>query len=265
MDLRGVLAAALIWGCCVGDGRADRWWTYERCRLMAHPANDGDSFHVQTKSDHYLYRLYFVDAPETDDLVPERVKEQMEYWDVTQEELFQAAAEATAFTKQFLRIQFTVYSKREDARGRSKLPRFYAAVETEDKDLALALVENGLARAYGCVPSDMPDDGNPRKTAARLRAAEREAKRAGRGIWRFSGTSLTEQYAAETVKEQDLVLTVRTAVYAAAGYPRLIGFLPAGAGIRVTGADGRKYVKVRFEVDGKPFDGRCRRSGLDLR
>ena len=80
------LGAALLAGLvaarvepCRAEGR---WWTYESCRLIPNEAHDGDSFHVQTKSDHYIFRLYFVDCAETDDSFPERVREQAKYWGI---------------------------------------------------------------------------------------------------------------------------------------------------------------------------------------
>jgi endonuclease YncB( thermonuclease family) len=268
-DRRGavVCLAACLWLMCLAVGWADRWWTYKRCRFAVNPANDGDSFHVQTKSDHFIYRLYFVDAPETDDLVPDRVKEQMDYWDVSRDELFEAAAEAKAFTSAFLEKRFTVHSKREDAQGRSKLPRYYAIVTAKDgRDLALAMVENGLARVKGFIPSDLPDDGNPRKTASALRAAEREAKRERKGIWRLSGTSLAERQTGSrnAVEPRDVVLSGRVAVYADDGAMRIMGFLQPGATVHVLERVAHDYVRVRFDTDGRTIEGRCRFNALDL-
>ena len=47
------------------DGSKD-WIVLENCRLITNPANDGDSFHVSAGEKEYLFRLYFVDAPETE-------------------------------------------------------------------------------------------------------------------------------------------------------------------------------------------------------
>jgi endonuclease YncB( thermonuclease family) len=48
----------------------------KKCRLQASDFNDGDSFHVQYDDQEFIVRLYFVDAPEVDDSVPERNREQ---------------------------------------------------------------------------------------------------------------------------------------------------------------------------------------------
>jgi endonuclease YncB( thermonuclease family) len=46
------------------------WIILKDCRFIANPANDGDSFHVSVGDKEYLFRLYFVDAPETDEMAP---------------------------------------------------------------------------------------------------------------------------------------------------------------------------------------------------
>ena len=57
---------------------------------------------------------------------------------------------AGAFTKKFLRKPFTVYTQKMKAGGASKKARYYAIVVNEDGErLDEALVEAGLARAYG--------------------------------------------------------------------------------------------------------------------
>ena len=61
-------------------------------------------------SDHRVFRLYFVDAPESDRSVPGRVAEQAEYWDVDEEDVLAYAARARAFTVRFLKDEFTVFS-----------------------------------------------------------------------------------------------------------------------------------------------------------
>lgn len=161
---------------------ADRWYEYQDCKHLAEEYYDGDSFHVKTKSDHFIFRLYFVDAPETDTSIPDRVKEQAEYWNITEERLLKVAAEAKEFTEKFLSNGFIVYSKRQTARGQSKKERFFAMVKVNDRYLCEALVENGYARVYGAW-SDLPDGTNSRKFISHLKALEIKARRAGKGAW----------------------------------------------------------------------------------
>ena len=68
---------------------------------------------------------------------------------------------ATAFTKKFLRGEFTVVTRWTDARG-GKEPRFFALVRKNDQMLSSELIRNGFARIYG-----MPTKGNwPRRCLA---------------------------------------------------------------------------------------------------
>ena len=175
----------------VTSASADRWYTYEDCRLMPNESNDGDSFHVKTRSNHMIFRLYFVDAGETDRQVPERLTEQAAYWGITEAEVMQVGKQAAAFTAKFLAKGFTAYSKRHDARGASKLPRYFAMIEAGDEYLSEALVRNGLARVYGA-PTELPDGTDSRKHWGRLRVAEREAKRMKRGAWGLQKSRLQQ-------------------------------------------------------------------------
>ena len=50
-----------------------KWVALTNCRYLPNPANDGDSFHVAAGNKKYLFRLYFVDAPETDASLADRI------------------------------------------------------------------------------------------------------------------------------------------------------------------------------------------------
>lgn len=55
---------------------AAEWQKLENCQLVADEYGDGDSFHVRQGDKDFIFRLYFVDCPETDNRFPERVEEQ---------------------------------------------------------------------------------------------------------------------------------------------------------------------------------------------
>jgi hypothetical protein len=79
---RALVAVAVLWTAAVDLGARDGskdWIVLNNCRLIANPANDGDSFHVSAGEKEYLFRLYFVDAPETDEMIPGRLVEQAKY------------------------------------------------------------------------------------------------------------------------------------------------------------------------------------------
>lgn len=65
------------------DPAAEPWKTLQNCRLVAHDSNDGDSFHVQHAGKEFIFRLDYVDAPETDADFPDRVAEQARYFALT--------------------------------------------------------------------------------------------------------------------------------------------------------------------------------------
>jgi endonuclease YncB( thermonuclease family) len=130
------------------EGTRD-WIVFRNCRLIANPANDGDSFHVSVGPKEYLFRLYFVDTPETDEMTPRRVVDQAKYFAITVPQAIEVGRVAKEFTQQKLSEPFTVLTHMSDAMGNSRLERFYAFVETRDGDLGEQLVRDGLARLYG--------------------------------------------------------------------------------------------------------------------
>jgi len=167
---------------CRPAAAARKWVVLTDCELLADPSNDGDSFHVRHKRRHYVFRLYFVDTPEVDLAFPERVKEQAAYWGITERQALALGAQARQFTRERLGRPFTVYTKYEDARGRSDRGRFFAVVKVGDEYLSDALVKHGLARVYGAA-TDLPDGTPAARYWARLRTLERQAKAARLGGW----------------------------------------------------------------------------------
>lgn len=166
----------------------DRWVTLSGCKLEPNKYNDGDSFHVTHGGKQYLFRLCYVDTPETRDHkeLVERTTDQARYWNVLKRDLFQIADDASAFTAQKLSRPFTVTTGWHDARGASQMPRYFATIRTADgEDLAEALVGAGLARIYGYAP-DFSGQQSSREVRARLKVLEDNAKAAEIGAWAMS-------------------------------------------------------------------------------
>ena len=67
-------------------------------------------------------------------------------------------AKAKRFTATFLDDGFTVFTLKNKARGASGQNRYHGIVVADGKRLDEALLEAGLARAYG-VPAEWPDNG----------------------------------------------------------------------------------------------------------
>jgi DNA uptake protein ComE-like DNA-binding protein len=166
---------------CARD-QSKEWIALKDCRLIPNPANDGDSFHVSAGEKEYLFRLYFVDAPETDEMTPRRLVEQAKYFNITVPEAIEIGRAAKDFTQQKLAQPFTVFTHMSDALGQSRLERFYAFVETKEGDLGEQLVRNGLARSYGFKTAP-PGVTSSRTEVEKLQQFEDEAKRGKIGAW----------------------------------------------------------------------------------
>jgi competence protein ComEA len=180
----GLLVLALVCAAPVDVGARESkdWIVLENCRFILNPADDGDSFHVSVGTQEYIFRLYMVDAPETDALTPGRLVEQAKYFAITVPQAIEVGLAAKEFTREKLSEPFTVFTRMSDAMGRSKLERFYAFVQTKDGDLGEQLVRNGLARNYGfkAVP---PGLRNSRLELEKLQQFEDEARQEKIGGW----------------------------------------------------------------------------------
>src|SRR5437016_6848173 len=180
-----VVAVAVLWisavDLCARDGTKD-WVVLENCRLITNPANDGDSFHVSAGTNEYIFRLYLVDAPETDEMTPGRLVAQAKYFGIPVPQAIEVGRAAKEFTREKLSAPFTVFTRMSDAMGQSRLERFYAFVQTKEGDLGEQLVRNGLARVYGfkAVP---PGLKSVRAELAKLQQLENQARQEKIGAW----------------------------------------------------------------------------------
>jgi endonuclease YncB( thermonuclease family) len=157
------------------------WSILHGCSYVPHANNDGDSFHVRCGAEAFVLRLYFVDAPETHLLYPERTREQAEHFGATLDDTLKAGARARTFVREALRGPFTVTTRKASAPGRAKDPRFYGMVEVGGRNLDEMLVLQGLARAKG-VAASVPGE-KARAHAQRLQLLEEQAKKSRRGLW----------------------------------------------------------------------------------
>jgi len=161
--------------------REKDWTVLENCKLERTSANDGDSFHVRHEGKEYIFRLYFVDAAESNSDFPDRVEDQARYFDLSETATMKLGHEAARFTTSLLAsAPFTVITRWEDARGNSQLQRHYAMVVTPLGDLDEILTREGLVRQFGMTINNSL--GN-RKTGL-LKKLEQEAKQQNNGAWR---------------------------------------------------------------------------------
>jgi endonuclease YncB( thermonuclease family) len=173
------LGVTIVTHANAADGK---WEKFEGCKLLSAPDDDADSFYVEHKGKEYHFRLYFADAPENNKRFPDRVKEQAAYWGISVENALKIAAEASKFSAEKLKDGFTIHTQREDAKGQSRLERFYAVVKFGDKDLAEELVREGFARIHG-MRTSLPDGTSAADASLKLMKLEREAMEQRRGAW----------------------------------------------------------------------------------
>ena len=167
------------------------WEVLEGCRLDSAPFNDGDSFSVKYGNEKFTFRLYFVDALESSETYIDRVREQARYFSIPEEAVTDAGKLATNFSKNFLRGEFTVITKWEDARGGSRNKRYFALFQKNDQFLSTELILAGFARLYGKPTEDRwPGGVTPRTFLSRLKNNEREAQREEHGIWALATGSM---------------------------------------------------------------------------
>jgi endonuclease YncB( thermonuclease family) len=158
------------------------WEKLENCRLVSSFLNDGDSFLVEHDGEEFVIRLYFVDTMEVSMSYPDRVRDQGEYFDISDEDTLELGEAGAKFTEKFLRGRFTVYTRRRTGGGYGI--RYLSLIEKNGEDLGEALVRNGLARVFGYPtlkkPPGLPDASRMKQ---RLLAQERAAKRDEFGGW----------------------------------------------------------------------------------
>lgn len=278
LRLLPLAAALLVAGAPSGASAAKKWREYTGCQVIPNASNDGDSFHVKPgniKSKTYLFRLYFVDTPESEKSLPERLKEQADYFGIANPlDVVKVGKAAVKFTEDFLANgNFTVYSRLADALGRSAKDRDYAMVLSGDqRDLSYELVRNGLARVYGS-GTDLTDLEAYGKSEdfwwRRLRQAELEAKKEKLGAWAYSSgpaNPLEALYAPRQVDEQDVILSRPVYLYpleAPNGQP--MGQLKAGLTVRVLKGATPDKAHVRFtSASGQVYEGLARFVDLGL-
>ena len=181
--VRPLLITAFLFAASITNSFAHSpWITLQGGHYLTKRPNDGDSFHVSVEGHEYIFRLYFVDAPEISAEFRDRVEEQAKYFGVTVDEVLEVGDLAKQFTREKLTEPFLVRTCWEDAGGRSRMQRFYAFVQTRTGDLGEQLVENGLARSH---PATAKPEGLTSAAAEwqKLMTLEQKAKREKVGGW----------------------------------------------------------------------------------
>lgn len=160
-----------------------QWEILENCQLITNVPVDGDSFHLVHDGREYIFRLYFVDAPEKDPSLRDRVVDQAAYFGIAKDDVPRAGTLAARFTRDKLAgHNLTVITRWQNAMGRSSLARFYCILRIGEENLAESLVASGFARIHG-LRANYPD--GPRSTTfiAKLKNLELTAREKKLGVW----------------------------------------------------------------------------------
>jgi len=196
------------------------------CSLVHTDWADGDSFSVKFPDGvERTIRLYGADCFEwhvTDSTDARRLRAQRRYFGISDygagsaESIAKAkeiGAEAALFVRKLLKSQFTVTTAFADARGDGKYKRYYGFVETADGiDLGDALVEAGLARAFGVYRARSKTQ-SAESYRERLKDLEMRAAKLEKGGWKYTNwDSLPEERKEERDEEDSLAAATDGAV-----------------------------------------------------
>lgn len=163
-------------------------------RLVDDAAADGDTFRVNTPQGSHLFRLYWVQTVQMNGGSPESIREATDHFGLkTEEHLRSLAVEASDFTQSLLRnVQFRIVTRWEKDPAEGAYLCFAYAVDHALpppglQNLALLLVQNGLAVIKPCnrpLPEPETSAGDFQN---QLSEAEAEAKRTLSGGWASRG------------------------------------------------------------------------------
>ena len=168
--------------------------TFPGATLVEADWADGDSFPVKLPDGRQVtVRLYGVDCIEwhvSDETLARRLRAQRRYFGIADTDAASSMKTARDFgkqaafrTRELLTKPFTVHTAFAGARGNGEKERAYAFVTTaEGKDLAIVLVDEGLARAFG-VTRQLPDGTSGNEYREALADHELTAAAEQKGIW----------------------------------------------------------------------------------
>ncbi len=241
-------------------GAAGDWTVLEDCRLDAHNFQDGDSFTIRHQGERHIIRLYFVDCPETDTGLEDRLAEQAEYFHTSPARVKTYGKRAANFTRRQLGGQrFTVYTRWADARGAERHDRVFGYVELDDGFLSEKLVEAGLARIHG-MSANRPDGLNESRVWSRLQRLEKDARANRRGLWSGGGAGEPDRPSPLERAMGKIRFTPNVAIPVHSVRPPhpQATFLQAGTEAGLVKREDDGWVRIRFRTR----DGESLREGL---
>ena len=229
---------------------------FSDARLINNPANDGDSFLVETNGKSFHVRLYFIDCPEistSSKSDARRVREQTRYFglsDATRTIHF--GNEAKTFVEHVLVKAFTVHTAFASALGRSSKGRVYGFITTADgNDLGRLLIKNGFARTYG-MGRKTPNGVSRNEIIERLRDLEISAMLKRIGIWSESDPDRIAELRAKQRSEEHELQELQNRVKKAKSPQGLLN-LNTATGKELQSIKGIGPVLAKRIIAGRPY------------
>ena len=189
-----ILGGVLLFAALLASGQQQRtpenpqgnWEELKGCTLSTNAHSDGDSFHLQHNGRTYIFRLYFVDAPEvdaakSDAALKQRIREQAAYFGIAPSDIPRGGSLAAQFSLGKLKgHDFTVVTRWQPVMGPGG--RFYCVLLLKGENLAEALVANGLARVHG-QRANWADEPSSKTFFNKLKNLELTAHERRLGLW----------------------------------------------------------------------------------
>lgn len=254
--------------CAVSMSVFSDWTVLKNCHLAESESNDADSFLVEcddgfrgeTKN---RFRLYFVDAAETDrnsDFKRERLKEQAAYWGSDDPDFaLQMGLRASQTVSRMLRKGFTLYTQGEYAPTMGA-PRYYALLRVKNQWLDEILVSEGLVRIYGN-GSTLPDGSDAKGHWRKLHELERIAKEKKMNGWRNASAG-SEEISDRTEFERYDTIALRDVWIYSTKDGRKITVIGKGTSVSVIAVEEGSRLRIRFEKNGAVYEGLCEKGSL---
>ncbi len=241
------------------------WESLDGCSIVPGPYNDGDSFRVRHGDKEFIFRLYFVDAPEEDSSFPQRIDEQCAYFGIARGEVTDTGRAARDFVLELLSKPFLVQTRWHSAQGRSRIPRYYAFVRAGDTDVGAELVSRGLARVHG-VRATTPDGVPANEYRARLLKTEDDARLANAGAWALSKPLPDPARPAKRSADAQVIVAPRVvAAYSTQLPRRRLADIPRETAVRVVEEFSDGWIHADYtDANGEEQDVYCLRWDLSM-
>lgn len=260
----GVVVVLFVAG---ASASADDGWTLlENARLDTSGYSDGDSFSIRADGKSYVFRLYFVDCPETDASLKERVQEQASAWRLRESDILKYGKKATQYAMRELGgEELTIYTRWSDARGGGRHKRYFAFIEVNGEFFSEMLVRDGWARSYGQI-APRPDGKSSSTVRSLYDRLSSQARANKKGVWGGKTQEEKSDPVSKALRDNTMTASHMIPVYSSRDPSRHVKFIRSGQTFGVLSDEGNGFVRVRFEAadDKKIYEALVKKSDIGI-